>query len=182
MREAIAALSGERPGELMELCDTLGAAILTAAGIASDETTARAMLERVVADGSALRKLAEFVAAQGGDANAVYHRNLLPAAPVQLAVPCDCDGYVNHIDAGGVGMVSMHLGGGRATKDSEIDLRVGVVLRKKVGDAVKVGESLAVIHAADEASAAKAAEALKACYTISEEKPERAPFIKGIVR
>jgi len=182
VREAIAALSGERPGELMELCDTLGAAILTAAGIASDETTARAMLERVVADGSALRKLAEFVAAQGGDANAVYHRNLLPAAPVQLAVPCDCNGYVNHIDAGGVGMVSMHLGGGRATKDSEIDLRVGVVLRKKVGDAVKVGESLAVIHAADEASAAKAAEALKACYTISEEKPERAPFIKGSVR
>ncbi len=92
------------------------------------------------------------------------------------------EGYVNHIDAGGVGMVSMHLGGGRATKESEIDLRVGVVLHKKVGDAIKVGESIAQIHAADEASATKAAEALKACYTITEEKPERTPFIKGIVR
>ena len=96
-----------------------------------------------------------------------------------LSVPL---GYVNHIDAGGVGMVSMHLGGGRATKESKIDLRVGVVLHKKVGDSVKVGESIAQIHAADEASAAKAAEALKACYTIKAEKPERKPFIKGIVR
>ena len=99
-----------------------------------------------------------------------------------MEVPAEQNGYVNHIDAGGVGMVSMHLGGGRATKESEIDLRVGVVLHKKVGDSIKVGESLAQIHAADEASAAKAAEALKACYTITAEKPERTPFIKGIVR
>ena len=182
VREAIAALSGERPGELMELCDTLGAAILTASGIASEEAEARAMLERVIADGSAKRKLAEFVAAQGGDSAAVYDPSLLPTAPVQLAVPCKENGYVNHMDASGIGMVSMHLGGGRATKDSEIDLRVGVVLQKKVGDAVKVGESLAVIHAADEASAARAAETLRACYTISDQAPERTPFIKGIVR
>ncbi len=182
VREAIAALSGERPGELMELCDTLGAAILTASGIASEEAEARAMLERVIADGSAKRKLAEFVAAQGGDSAAVYDPSLLPTAPVQLAVPCKENGYVNHMDASGIGMASMHLGGGRATKDSEIDLRVGVVLQKKVGDAVKVGESLAVIHAADEASAARAAETLRACYTISDQAPERTPFIKGIVR
>ena len=182
VREAIAALSGARPGELMELCDTLGAAILTASGLAPDERAARAMLERVIADGSALRKLAEFVAAQGGDSAAVYDASLLPTAPVQREVLSESDGYVNHIDAGGVGLVSMHLGGGRSTKDSEIDLRVGVVLDKKVGDAVKVGETLAVIHAADEASAARAAEALKQCYTIAPDRPAHAPFIKGIVR
>ena len=182
VREAIAALSGARPGELMELCDTLGAAILTASGLAPDERAARAMLERVIADGSALRKLAEFVAAQGGDPAAVYDESLLPTAPVQREVLSESDGYVNHIDAGGVGLVSMHLGGGRSTKDSEIDLRVGVVLNKKVGDAVKVGETLAVIHAADEASAARAAEALKQCYTIAPDRPAHAPFLKGIVR
>ena len=182
VREAIAALSGARPGELMELCDTLGAAILTASGLAPDERAARAMLERVIADGSALRKLAEFVAAQGGDPAAVYDASLLPTAPVQREVLSESDGYVNHIDAGGVGLVSMHLGGGRSTKDSEIDLRVGVVLGKKVGDAVKVGETLAVIHAADEASAARAAEALKQCYTFAPDRPAHAPFLKGIVR
>ena len=182
VREAIDALSGARPGELMELCDTLGACILTAAGVAENDEAAKAMLERAVADGSAKDMLAKFVAAQGGDPAPVYDPSLLPTAPVQIEVPSEQKGYVNHIDAGGVGMVSMHLGGGRATKESEIDLRVGVILHKKVGDSVEVGESLAQIHAADEASAAKAAEALKACYTIKAEKPERTPFIKGIVR
>ena len=182
VREAIDALSGARPGELMELCDTLGACILTAAGVAESDEAAKAMLERAVADGSAKDMLAKFVAAQGGDPAPVYDPSLLPTAPVQIEVPSEHKGYVNHIDAGGVGMVSMHLGGGRATKESEIDLRVGVVLHKKVGDSVEVGESIARIHAADEASAAKAAEALKACYTIKAEKPERKPFIKGIVR
>ena len=182
VREAIDALSGERPGELMELCDTLGACILTAAGVAENDEAAKAMLERAVADGSAKDMLAKFVAAQGGDPAPVYDPGLLPTAPVQIEVPSEQKGYVNHIDAGGVGMVSMHLGGGRATKESEIDLRVGVILHKKVGDSIEVGESIAQIHAADEAAAAKAAEALKACYTITEEKPERKPFIKGIVR
>ena len=182
VREAIDALSGARPGELMELCDTLGACILTAAGVAGSDEAAKAMLERAVADGSAKYMLAKFVAAQGGDPAPVYDPSLLPTAPVQIEVPSEKQGYVNHIDAGGVGMVSMHLGGGRATKESEIDLRVGVVLHKKVGDSVEVGESIARIHAADEASARKAAEALKACYTIKAEKPERTPFIKGIVR
>ena len=87
-----------------------------------------------------------------------------------------------HIDAGGVGLVSMHLGGGRATKESEIDLRVGVVLHKKVGDPVEVGESIATIHAADASSAARAAEDLLACYAISPDRPEPTPFIKAIIR
>ena len=99
-----------------------------------------------------------------------------------LEAPAPAGGYVNHIDATGVGLVSMHLGGGRATKDSEIDLSVGLVLHKKVGDAVTAGESLASIHAKDEASARQAAEQLAAAYTIGPEKPERAPFIHGIIR
>ena len=182
VREAIAALSGERPGALMELCDTLGACILTAAGIAADDTAARAMLERAVSNGTAKQKLADFISAQGGDPAPVFDPKQLPTAPVQIEVPSMNDGYVNHIYAGGVGLVSMHLGGGRATKDSEIDLRVGVVLHKKVGDAVKVGESLAVIHAADADSAAKAGEALRACYEITADRPVSVPFIKGIIR
>ena len=182
VREAIAALSGERPGQLMELCDTLGACILTAAGIAKDDADARAMIERVVADGSALREFERFVAAQGGDPAAIRDPSLLPTAPVQIEVPAETGGYVNHIEAGDVGLVSMHLGGGRATKESEIDLRVGVVLRQKVGDPVNVGESIATIHAADEASAARAARDLLACYTITPEKPEKTPFIKAIIR
>lgn len=182
VKEAIAALRGEHPGELVELCITLGACILTAAGLAADDTAARAMLEGTIADGSALKKLAEFVAAQDGDPQSVYDTSLLPAAPVQMEVPAPADGYVSHIAASDVGMVSMHLGGGRATKDSEIDLSVGVVLHKKVGDSVAAGESLATIHAADEASAHTAVQELLACYTIAPEPPELGSFIKAIIR
>lgn len=182
VKEAIAALSGAHPGELVELCLTLGGCILTAAGLAPDDATARAMLEETIADGSALAKLAEFVAAQDGDAKAVYDTAMLPAAPVQAEVPAPADGYVSHIAASDVGMVSMHLGGGRATKESIIDLSVGVVLHKKVGDPVAAGESLATIHAASEESARAAVQELLACYTITPEQPAHKPFIKAIIR
>lgn len=83
----------------------------------------------------------------------------------------------------GVGLVSMHLGGGRATKESEIDLSVGLVLHKKLADAVEAGESLATIHARDEESAARAAEpADPAAYEIGPERPERPPFVRDIIR
>ena len=81
-----------------------------------------------------------------------------------------------------MGLVSMHLGGGRVTKESVIDLSVGIELNKKVGDYVKKGESMGIIHASSEEKAAEAVKELTACYTIVPEKVERAPFIKGIVR
>lgn len=182
VKEAIAALSGAHPGELVELCLTLGACILTAADLAPDDASARAMLEETITDGSALAKLAEFVAAQSGDPKAVYDTSMLPAAAVQMEVPAPAAGYVSHIAASDVGMVSMHLGGGRATKESVIDLSVGVVLHKKVGDPVAAGESLATIHAANEESARAAVQELLACYTITPEQPEHKPFIKAIIR
>jgi len=182
VKEAIGALSGETPGELMELCYTLGACILTAAGLAKDDASAREKLERSIADGTAKRKLADFVAAQGGDPEAVYDPSMLPAAPVQVEVPAEAGGYVSHIAASDVGMVSMHLGGGRATKEDVIDLSVGVLLHKKVGDAVAAGESLATIHAATPEAAERAAKELAACYTITPDRPAMPPFIKAIIR
>ena len=182
VREAIDALNGAEPGELMELCYTLGSAMLTAGGLAPDEQTARAMQEETIRSGAALEKLRTLIEAQGGDASAVDDPDLLPTAPVQMETASVIQGYVNHIDAADVGAVSMHLGGGRATKESEIDLRVGVVLRKKVGDYVNLGESLGTIHAADENSAEEAVRLLRDCYHITPEPPEPTPFIKGIVR
>ena len=149
---------------------------------ASDETEAKAKLEATIADGSALRKLAEMVEAQGGDSRAVYDFSLLPEAAYKREVPSQEGGYVEHIEADDVGLVSMHLGGGRVTKESPIDLSVGVVLHKKVGDRVEPGESLATIHASSEEKAARAEELLRACYTLSPYPVERTPFIKNIVK
>ena len=182
VKEAIEVLRGEKKGELLELCLTLGACILTEAGIAEDDNEARQMLIRGIEDGSALNKLAQLVEGQGGDKNAVFNTDMLPSAPVRYEAICKQTGYVKHIFAADVGLVSMHLGGGRVTKESEIDLSVGLILHKKVGDRVEAGESLGTIHATSIEKAEQAAELLRGCYTIVPDPVEKPAFIKGIVR
>ena len=182
VKEAISVLRGETKGELLELCLTLGSAILTEAGLAENDDDAREKLIRGIEDGSALNKLAQLVEAQSGDKRGVFDTSILPDAPVKLDVITDKKGYVNHISAMDVGLISMQLGGGRATKESEIDLSVGVYLHKKVADKVSAGESLATIHASCMEKALEAAERLKACYDIVPEPVAKPRFIKGIVR
>lgn len=182
VKEAISVLKGEKGGDLLELCLTLGSCMLTEAGLAGSIEEARAKLEKTITDGTALEKLSQMVTAQQGDGRDVYDTSRLPLAPVQLEVPALESGYVRRIEAEQVGLVSMHLGGGRATKDSEIDLSVGLVLHKKVGDRVEAGESLATIHAPSREKAAEAAELLRACYSLSPDPVQRSPFIKDIIR
>ena len=182
VKEAIEVLKGEKKGELLELCLTLGSCILTQAEIAATEEQAREMLIKGIEDGSALNKLAELVKGQEGDPEAVYNTDMLPKAPVQYEVLSDKTGYVKRISAKDVGLVSMHLGGGRVTKESVIDLSVGIVLNKKVADRVEKGESLGIIHAQTMKKAQEAAQLLKNCYTIVEEPVVKSKFIKGTVK
>ena len=182
VKEAISVRKGEKGGDLLELCLTLGSCMLTEAGLAGSIEEARAKLEKTISDGTALEKLSQMVTAQQGDGRDVYDTSRLPLAPVQLEVPAMGHGFVRRIEAEQVGLVSMHLGGGRATKDSEIDLSVGLVLHKKVGDSVTAGESLATIHAPSQEKAAEAAELLRACYSFSSDPVQRSPFIKEIIR
>lgn len=181
VREAISVLRGEMGGELLELCLVLGGNLLVLSGLAYDETEARAMLEESIKNGSALEKLAEFVEAQGGDRRSVFDTDLLPAAPITHEVLSRQEGYVGAIEADKVGMASLILGGGRVTKDSVVDLAVGVVLRKKVAQRVEKGESIATIYARDMARIREAEELLLGSYAIVPEKPEMRPFICGVV-
>lgn len=182
VKEAISVLKGETKGELLELCLTLGGCMLTAAGLAQSDDEARARLSRAVEDGSALKKLGQMVEAQGGSERDVYDTSRLPLAKVQLEAVSTRGGYIEHIEADEVGVVSMHLGGGRATKEDRIDLSVGLLLHKKVGDHVEVGESLATIHAADPETAGEAAMLLRSCYRFSSEPVERPRLIKKVIR
>ena len=182
VKEAISVLRGETKGDLLELCLTLGSCILTEAGVAAGREEARAMLRATIESGAALKKLSELVEAQDGDARDVYDTARLPVAPVQLAVPSAVSGYLSHMDCEKVGLISMHLGGGRVTKESGIDLAVGVMLHKKVGDRVELGESLGTIHASDPVKAEQAAELLRGCYEFRSEPIERPAFIKAIIR
>ena len=182
VKEAISVLKGETKGDLLELCLTLGSCMLTEAGFCPDIESAREKLLATIESGAALDKLAELVEAQDGDKRAVYDTSLLPMAPVQLEAVSEVSGFLSHIECEKVGLISMHLGGGRATKESEIDLSVGLVLHKKVGDRVEQGESLGTIHATTREKAEEAARLLRACCTFSEEPVERPAFIKAIIR
>ena len=181
VKEAISVLRGETRGDLLELCLTLGSCILTEAGAARDNDEARAMLQETINSGAALKKLSELVEAQDGEARDVYDTSRLPLAPVQLEVPSAVSGYLSHIECEKVGLISMHLGGGRATKESKIDLSVGLVLHKKVGDRVEKGESLGTIHASTREKALEAAELLRACCSFSDTPVQRPTFIKAII-
>ena len=181
VREAISVLKGEQEGDLLRLCLALGSCMLTEAEFVSTREEAEKMLLDAVHSGRALDKLAEMVSAQGGDSSAVYHPELLPQAPVVMEVPAERSGVVSRIHAEAVGLVSMKLGGGRATKEDVIDPRVGVVLHRKLGDSVARGESIAAIHAADEESARAAVEMLRSCYEFSDSSVIRPPFIRKIL-
>lgn len=98
-------------------------------------------------NGQALEKFKAFVANQGGDASVVDHPERLPEARFKIELPAREDGVVAELVADEIGTAAMLLGAGRATKESEIDLAVGLVLNKKIGDPVREGESLITIHA-----------------------------------
>ena len=181
VREAIETLQGNGPDDFVELCMTLGSYMLIAGGKASDVEEAKGYLKKVIEDGSALQKLGQFVRAQGGDDRAVFEPELLPKASIVEDILSDREGYISHIECDEIGVCSLILGGGRETKESEIDLSVGLVLRGKVGDFVKKGESIAVIHGNDRDKIAQAKERFLKAYSFSKSPVEKKPFIKGVI-
>ena len=181
VKEAIDTLKGNGPKDFTQLCMTLGSQMLLAGGAARDEKEAKELLARAIKDGSALRKLAEFVEAQGGNAAAVYDTSLLPKAVITEEILYEKEGYVEKIDCAEIGICSLILGGGRETKESEIDLSVGLILHKKVGDPVKIGEPLATIHANDKEKLAIAKTRFLQAYHFSETPRNKTELIKGIV-
>ena len=123
VQEAIATLKGEGPEDFTELCLTLGSCMLVAGKKAETTEEARGMLQNVIEDRSALRKLAEFVGAQGGDLEQVWHPERLPAAGIREQIPAPEEGWLQAIQCEEIGNCSMILGGGRETKESALDCR-----------------------------------------------------------
>ncbi|MBD1378695.1 pyrimidine-nucleoside phosphorylase [Metabacillus arenae] len=147
VKEAIDTLRGQGPKDLEELCLTLGSYMVYLAEKASSLEEARQLLVDVIKNGQAVEKLKTFLKAQGGDDSVVDHPENLPQAAYTFELDAKEDGYVAEIVADAIGTAAMWLGAGRATKESSIDLAVGLLLNKKIGDSVKKGESLVTIYA-----------------------------------
>ncbi|KAB7672877.1 pyrimidine-nucleoside phosphorylase [Bacillus sp. B1-b2] len=150
VKEAIDTLNGKGPEDLTELCLILGSHMVYLAGKADSTEEARLMLQEVIDNGKALETFKLFLSSQGGDATVVDNPELLPSAKYVIELPAKQSGYISEITADSIGTAAMILGAGRATKDSEIDLAVGLVLRKKIGDQVNEGDSLVTIYSNNE--------------------------------
>lgn len=146
IEESVELLRGEGPADLLELVLAIGSQMVVMAGLAGTPEEARPLLEAKIADGSALERFRAMVEAQGGDGSVVDDFTVMPQAAYRVDVPAPRSGVVASMAADELGIASMMLGGGRATKDDELDHAVGLVLHKKVGDPVEEGESLLTIH------------------------------------
>ena len=146
IKEAINVLRGEGPEDLTELVLTLGSQMVVLGQQANNLDEARQMLEEAIQSGKALDKLKEFIVIQGGDESIVDNPDKLPQAKFEIQLPAKESGVVSEMTADQIGVASMKLGAGRETKDQEINMAVGIILNKKIGDAVKEGESLLTIY------------------------------------
>ena len=150
VKEAIDTLRGEGPEDLTELSLVLGSQMAYLGGVGESLEDARKMLEENIKNGKALEKFKVFIEAQGGNPAVVDNPDMLPQAKYQIEVKADQDGYIAEIDAEELGIAGMLLGAGRATKDSVLDLAAGLMLHKKIGDKVSVGDTIVTIHSNSE--------------------------------
>lgn len=169
VKEAIDTLKGEGPEDLTELCLTLGSHMVLLAEKATSVEEARQMLTKAIKDGSALETLKVFLRSQGGDDSVVDNPSRLPQASFKIEVESKEEGYIAEIIADEIGTAAMLLGAGRATKESEIDLAVGLVLKKKIGDQVQVGDSIVTIYSNHE-NVEEVKEKIYNSITITKEK------------
>jgi pyrimidine-nucleoside phosphorylase len=167
VREAVETITAEGPPDFTELVLDASARLLVLSDLGVDLEEGRRLAENATTDGSARELYERWIRAQGGDPGL----DALPRAPVVREVAAPRAGIVARLAALEIGIASLELGGGRRTKDDEIDHAVGVVCSAKRGQTVEEGQVLADVHAGDEASAARAAEAVLSAYEIGDEPP-----------
>ena len=182
MVEAISILRGEGPGDVSELCFHEASELLVMTGTMATMSEAEERVQHVINSGAAVAKLAEVIAAQGGDPKQIEQPELLPKAPVRTMLFAPCSGYIAGIEAEQIGLASMRLGAGRFKKGEHIDHRTGFILQAKMGQYRHAGEPLVEIHARSEFEARDIQETLLACFTWSDAPVTVSPLIYDTVR
>jgi len=177
VREALATVRGHGPADLTELVVEASSRLLALSDLGVDVAEGRRRAEAAVADGSAEAAWRRWIEAQGGTAD----ESVLERAPVVRTVEATVSGVVTGLGAIRVGNAALHLGAGRRTKDDAIDHAVGVVCRRKRGDVVERGDTLAEVHARDETSADEAVVEVLSAYELGDEPPRRRAVVLEVV-
>ncbi|MBQ3390232.1 MAG: thymidine phosphorylase [Firmicutes bacterium] len=179
--EAIDTLKGKGPEDITELSRQLAGYMIYIGGKAASHEEGVKMADRCIRDGSGLKQFRAFVQAQGGNPDITEDPSLFPQASCVLELRASGSGYVSALDAETVGKASQLSGAGRAKKEDPVDLAAGIILNKKVGDAVKPGDLLATLYANDGEKARAALQVLESAYGFSEQPPEKRPLIFDII-
>lgn len=174
--EAVATLNGNGPEDLTKVCLQLAANMMVLAGLGTEEECLF-KARQVITDGSALKRLAAMVEAQGGDSRVIYDTDCFEKAPFSYEVLAKEDGIIQSMDTEKCGIASVLLGAGRETKDSPVDLSAGILLRKKTGDKVLKGDVLAVMYASDEKLFSSAEVKYLDAIHIGKEEIQRKPLV-----
>lgn len=178
-REACEVLTGKKNStSLAKVSQQLASEMLILTGICPDSETATQKVQNLVSSGAAAEKLKQLIAAQGGDPGIVENPDLLPEAPVKRKVQVTETGYLSSLKARQLGMAGLKLGAGRQRKTDIIDPAVGIVVKKRVGDFLDIGEDLAVIHASTDESAQAAEVEFRQALGLSQSEIKAEPAIK----
>ncbi|WP_252311759.1 pyrimidine-nucleoside phosphorylase [Sinobaca sp. H24] len=180
VKEAIDTLNGKGPKDLHDLSVTLAAHMVVLADKAANLEEAVKLVEQVINNGEALKKMKQFIEAQGGDASSVDDSSLLLNASHLIEVTSEKNGFVSGMKASEIGRAAMTLGAGRATKDDEIDYAVGIELQKKNRDRVQAGDVLAVLHA-NQTDASEASAIVREAYEYSDSEVVPEPLIHDTI-
>ncbi len=167
--EAIKVLKGEKVPRLYELCITLASHMVSLCkGVSLDK--AKEMSENAIKSGSALDKLCDLVKAQGGDESYIRDENKFTIAPYRYDIKAEKDGFVSQIEAEKIGNASCILGAGRSVKTDTIDPLAGIMLSVKVGDNVKVGDTVMTLYSSSEEKIKSALPLALSSFDLSGEK------------
>ena len=181
VKEAIEVLKNRGPEDLRNLCLVLGAHMLKLGRAAKNYEEGRNRLEKILKEGTGFNKFKEMIAAQGGNLEIIDNPELLPLAKYSTKIKAEISGYVQKIDSRLVGESAMLLGAGREKKESEIDLSVGIILKKKVGSKVKINEDLAEVYYNDSEKLKEAKNKLFSSFVVGDKKPKKLPLILATI-
>ena len=181
VKEAIEVLSGQGSDDITAVCITLAAKMLELAGMGDFEKCER-LAERTIQDGSALMKFKQMIKAQGGNEKVIDDPDLLPSAKFTVEYKASSKGYISEIISDRLGVASMLLGAGRATKEDSVDPAAGITLLKKPGEMVEAGEPIMILHANSQSLFKESVNELEKAVKISSEKPAETPLIIDIIQ
>ena len=181
VEEAIDVLSGRVTGDLLEVSLALGVHMLLGAGIAASVDQAKDMLREALHSGAGLRKFAEFIEAQGGNPDVVYHPEMLPRAPESRIIRAVVGGYVQKIHAERIGNAARALGAGRERKEDDIDPSVGILMKKRLGERVEAGEALCELRVSPMSDVERAMRLLDGAMEIGEAPIVKPPLIHAVI-